>query len=516
MKLTKLISAVMILVLAVSLSACGGGSAETTDSSGNSGETTNSAGNSGASNTENEELYTVAIQVVTLPGVQSEGIEDREAAINAIIEPAINCNIDIQEVWISELNQTTSMAAAGGEKLDILHVGTVSRLSSMVGTEILADMSGLVTEYGQELVTLFGEDLLEAGTVDGQLLAIPAKLYNANAKGIYYNKTMADDLGITVPEKITSLEDLEGILEQVHAANPDVYPFYTGDGTQDYLSWLSGYSSFGNLASYGAILDENSSLTVENLFATEMYKEFALTMYEWKEKGLQPGDATDSSPAQDYFSSGNLFCVVSNINESLKSDMAANSPDFELGWIEMVAPKITNASVTEYMWGIASTSERPEKAMAFLEMLYTNAEVANILMYGLPEVNYSLVEGSEKVVVRNGSYLPMFYRGGDPREMYIQAPNGEDFIEKTEAFAATATVSPILGYVFSDADYQTESSVINSTINEFLPRIMTGSAGSEAATLELLEAFNEKLAASGINDVIEANQEQLDAYISAN
>ena len=45
-----------------------------------------------------EEPYTVAIQVVTLPGVENKGEEEREEAINDNILPAINCKVDIQKV----------------------------------------------------------------------------------------------------------------------------------------------------------------------------------------------------------------------------------------------------------------------------------------------------------------------------------------------------------------------------------------------------------------------------------
>lgn len=69
--------------------------------------------------------------------------------------------------------------------------------------------------------------------------------------------------------------------------------------------------------------------------------------------------------------------------------------------------------------------------------------------------------------------------------------------------------------MFDDTDFQTESSVIYSTILEYLPRLQCGMCESEEATLALIDEFNAKLEASGINDVIAANQEQLDAFMSA-
>ncbi len=53
----------------------------------------------------------------------------------------LNCTVDLQFIWISELPNTTNLAIAGNEKIDLIHVGTVQPLSSLVGADILYDMN---------------------------------------------------------------------------------------------------------------------------------------------------------------------------------------------------------------------------------------------------------------------------------------------------------------------------------------------------------------------------------------
>jgi putative aldouronate transport system substrate-binding protein len=244
-----------------------------------------------------------------------------------------------------------------------------------------------------------------------------------------------------------------------------------------------------------------------------MYKDYILTMHRWKKEGLQPGDPTDSNPGQAYFAAGQLFAVVSDINSTIMAQRQADYKDFELGWVTLVEPVVTNATTTEYMWGIASNSQRPDKAMDFLNFMYENGEVANILSYGLKDVDYTFVDGSNSVIARTGSYAPTFFVGGDPEKMLILSPNGEDYVAKLKEMEANATLSPLLGYTFDDSAFQTESSVINSTILEYIPRLNNGMADSEEATLALLAEFNQKLKLSGIDDVIAANQEQINQYL---
>lgn len=531
MKLKKVFVGGMALSMVLSVMACGGGnsgqsvsgtdtgvqsadSSQDTDGGAASGETPESYQR--AEIDMEEEPYTVAIQIVTLPGTDFAGKEDREAAINEITLPAINCKVDIQEIWISEIANTTSMAVAGNEKIDLVHVATVNPLSSLVGSDILLDMNedNLLQTHGQDLIALMG-DVLEAGSVNGKQLAIPAKVFNATVKGFDYNKTAADEYGIEIPETGATMEDLENALYAIKEADPDMIPFYLGSGELNYLYWLQGYEYFGNEASYGVVMDSSSDLTVENLFASDEFKDYCLRMYQWKQDGIIPGDPTDTNTAQSYFGAGQLFVGgAMDMTEAGNAQISAKY-NFEVGYAQMYEPKITNTTVTEFMWGIASNSERPDKAMDFLNFVYTNADVANILKYGLEGVNYEFAEGSDKVIITNGTYLTDFLVIGNTEDMLVQSPSGEDSIEKTEAMEKEAVISPICNYMFDDTQFQTESSLIYSTIMEYLPRLQNGLCDSEDATLALIDEFNQKLELAGINDVIAANQEQLDAFLAA-
>ncbi|MCD8230325.1 MAG: ABC transporter substrate-binding protein [Clostridiales bacterium] len=510
----KVISVLLVSALACSLMAgCGSSSdGSVTSNSGSTNEEAEVSGDEYSTEIDMEEdPYTVAIQVVTMPGSDnSASLEAREEAINAITVPAINCKVEIQEVWISEVANTTSMGVAGDEKIDLVHVGTVQTLSSMVGSEMLIDLNegNLLQNRGATLVELFA-DTLEAGEVSGKQLAVPAKIYSSTAKGIYYNKTMADAAGVTLGETIT-MDELEEALIAIHEYDPSVYTYMGGDG---YMSWLYSYETFGTYSSYGIIWDAEEDPTIENLYASEEFLDHCIQMQKWTSLGLQTGDTTDTTTPQDYFASQQLFCGVANVNP--EQDVLFSSDDFEVASATFVDAVNTNSTVTEYMWGIAANCERPDKAMDFLNFIYENEEVANILMYGLEGTNYEYAEGSDSVIVTNGTLDTTFYYGGNTENMLIESPAGEDYIEKLEALEESATVSPVIGYMFDDTDFQTESAVISSTIDQYILQLERGNVGSEEETIELVNEFVAALEAAGINDVIAANQEQLDAYLAA-
>ncbi len=462
----------------------------------------------------NEDPYEVAIQVVNLPGMEVANEADIEAAINEITLPAINCTVDVQYVWISEVANTTSLGVASGEKLDILHVATVNKLSSLVGQDILYDMNedDLLNTRGQQLIETFG-DKISAGEVDGMQLAVPEQVYMAQQCAAFYNKTVADSLGITVPETCT-IEELGAILEQVHEGNPDIMPFFVGAGTTNLLPWIMNLEGFGNNYSYGAIVDFVNDTTIENIYATDVFKDYCLRMYDWRQKGIIQKDSTDSNTPQDYFNAGQLFLNLDVFTPTEEANVAtqAAANGFESGVVKLDVPEITNSVVSEYMWGIAVNSQRPDKAMDFLNFLYSNADVANLILYGIEGVDYTV---ENNIATRISGYNPVFYKGGDTRMMYISAPNDETYMEKCEALDAEAIESPIIGYIFNDEDYQTEAAMIGNVINEHLPALQNGAFDSEEDVLAAIGTFVEDLQSGGIDDVIEGNQEQLDAFLAS-
>lgn len=465
-----------------------------------------------------KEPYEVAIQMVVMPGTEITCEKDIEEAINAITLPAINCTVDLQFIWISELQNTTNLAIAGNEKIDLVQVGTVQPLSSLVGADILYDMNtdDLLQKHGSALVSLYG-NLLSSGNINGRQLAIPAKQFNSVKKGFYYNKTIADRLEIVVPQE-GKLRDFEKVLYQVKESGEDIMCYYVGSGDMNLMGWMVPYEAYGIQGAYGVVMDSFEDTTVENIYATSKYRNYVLRMYKWRQDGIIEKDASDTVNGNEYQYTQRLFCGAGNYSpmQMNENQHIAAENGFEYGYMTMGGVRITNSSVTETMWGIARNSERPDKAMDFLNFLYSNAEVANIMKYGLEGENYHFVDGSEDIIERNDTYFPMFYVGGNQREMYFQEPAGEDFIEQCDAQENEAEISPLLGYIFDDTNFQTEAAVIGSVISEYTPILQNGLCESEEETLEYLDEFLAALDAAGINEVIAANQMQLDAWLAEN
>ena len=140
---------------------------------------------------------------------------------------------------------------------------------------------------------------------------------------------------------------------------------FVGGGDMNLMAWMVPYEAFGSEAAYGAVMDSSKDLTVENLYATDTYKDYILRMYKWRQDGIIAKDATDTSSSTDYQYSQQLFCGQGDYTPQQMNDnqVVAAQNGFEYGYMTLVDSSITNSTATEYMWGIATNSERPDKAM---------------------------------------------------------------------------------------------------------------------------------------------------------
>ena len=81
---------------------------------------------------------------------------------------------------------------------------------------------------------------------------------------------------------------------------------------------------------------------------------------------------------------------------------------------------------------------------------------------------------------------------------------------KMQEFNASGIESKALGFVFDNSEYADQVSALNNVISQYNGALSSGSGDPE----ELLPQFLEALDDAGIDDVIAAKQEQLDAFLA--
>ena len=242
-------------------------------------------------------------------------------------------------------------------------------------------------------------------------------------------------------------------------------------------------------------------------------------MREWQEKGLiLPDAATTDATIPELMTSGKTCANIGN----LQPVQLNSAPSY--GW-DSVAMNMTEGyypaatASTETYWTIPVTSENPDAAMKFLNLMYEDQDVADLLKNGIEGVHYVktdedlVIEYPEGVTAETSTYMePLGLYGDRRKEMQyssvVSAAENEAWTENNMKKKYKS-----VGYSYDTTDMTNQIIAVNSVIDQYLPSLETGSVEDVDSAYE---DFLNALDAAGINDIIADNQAQFDAWLAEN
>lgn len=463
----------------------------------------------------NEDTTVIVIENITQDPEPAD-TSGLEAAINEITVPAVNCKVEIYNCYIDDHQQTVSMVDVGGLNIDLISAGLVVSLPSLVSDGTVRPLNDLLDRYGQDLLAKCG-DLLKCTTFNGMIYAVPANLYPERAMGIGYNGAIAREHGITVPDPVT-MEDLTEIGQQLRDTGSGIYLTDQGDGNLSAFHSFYDIESFGEDVNYcyGVIQDPIHNTDIVNAYETDEYRQYCRTLHEWKEKGFIRDDSLLSGKnSQELFSNGDIFFQWTSVSPSAEELIKRRDLDFEESLVPATPNELTTSGTLEYTWGVASSSLHPDKAVEFLNLLYTDPELANLLTYGIEGKDYRKVDEKTVELIGNpgssGRYDSYFTIYGDPSDIWLISPvTGE---EKAEIEAFSEKTQPVMtfGYSFDASSVSGEVLAVTEIVSNYRPILECGLADDVDAALD---EFNRQLDEAGIDRIIEENQRQLNEWLA--
>lgn len=504
--LSLLLTAGMLVGL---LAGCGGGdsSSKGADTSGgNAGGS--SQGESGAGEEAGGVEETVDLNMVMISmGLNLEDAGKVQDAINEYIEPLIHARVNIEWLDMGDYVNQMNLKLTGGDVIDVMP--TFGSMTSMwYAQEALMPMDELIEQYGQGIVEAVGENYMVAGYINGQLYSIPSVQSFARTHTIMYRKDLAEQYGVDM-DSVKSLEDLTAVFEKLHAADPGLTMLVSNNPTDPMLiDWA--WDGLGD--EYGVIMDAANSTEVVNLFETEEYKKLVELMHEWYAAGyIQTDASTTTENMGALLSTGTSFGVIGYSYPGSVQEQSVIC-GYELAETELVPSLATTNTISSTVMTIPSTSAHPEKAMEFINLLYTDPNVVNMLYYGIEGTNYQVVsdgimdyvDGEDKMTCKYVNPLKI----GNQLIAYREKTEMEGVNDAVETFNEEAAVSKAAGFSYDSASVANQLAALETVAAKYRRGLECGSL--DPATE--LPKFIDELKGAGIDDVIAAKQEQLNAW----
>lgn len=461
-----------------------------------------------------EEPYTVTL---VLQGSQQPDEERIEEKINEILVPELNAKLDIVVLPWASATQQLQLMLAGDEKIDIFYSNATTSIQYMHSGQV-QDMSQLIADYGTNLKEIYGEEVLNSNSVDGFVYGVPNQIERGSIPAAFMRKDLVEKYNIDT-SAIKEPKDMETVFETVQAGEPDMTMLFSINEGDTPLTRLSGMDNLSDNNMLGVLMDQVNDTTVENFFASDWFKDTTAMLYDWYQKGYISQDAgTNTENWRTVCKAGNLFSLFFAYHPGTPVEFKSSTGyDFEIVPFRDYPIK-NSSSYNGVIFSIAQNSENPEKAMEVLDYIYGSTDVMNLLNWGEEGVDY-VVEDAENDIINYPEGVSADNVGYSlnlgwelPNQFIAHKWTGSDpkLWDKMQEFNDSAKESKAMGFVFDNTEYENEIAALANIVKQYAGTLYSGSGDPETLIPQFLDALD----GAGINDVIAAKQEQLDAWLA--
>lgn len=498
----RILAAMLTLSMVVSMTACGNSDA---------GGSKDSAKNNG----NGDEPYTVTM---VLNGSTQPDEERIEQKINEILEPELNANLDIVVLPWASASQQLQLMLSGDEKIDVFYTQATNAVQYMNAGQII-DMSELIDKYGTNIKQIYGEDIAKINQIEGFVYGVPNQIERGSIPAVFMRKDLVEKYNIDTSQ-IKEPKDLESVFETVKAGEPDMTMLYSINDGDTPVTRLFRGDNLSDNNYLGVLMDQTNSTKLENFFATDWFKDTTTMLYNWYQKGYISQDAgTNTENWRTVCKAGNLFSLFFAYHPGTPVEFESSTGyDFEIVPFYN-EPIINSSSYNGVTFSIAQNSENPEKTMEVLDYIYGSSEIMNLLNWGEQDKDYviedadnGIINFPEGITSDNAGYnLNLGWELPNQFIAYKWTGSDPQLWEKMEEFNGSAKSSKAVGFLFDSSNYSSEIAALSNIVKQYSGALYSGSGDPDELIPELLEALDD----AGINEVIQAKQEQLDAFLAA-
>jgi putative aldouronate transport system substrate-binding protein len=457
-----------------------------------------------------EEPYTIKVNYAVL-GQEQPDLPKIEAKVNEITLKEINAKVDLEGVSLYNMANVYALKASSGEKTDLmLLMPGYHYLVAFANNNMIRPIDEELAKWGPTLNETLGDFLL-AGQFKGKQYAIPQQQAFQNTIGFWFSQAILDKYKIDI-SNIKSVADMDPIFATVHASEPNMIMIAPDVSSSNITDSLIPRDGLGN--QYGVLMNDGSTKII-NIFETEKWINTAKKAREWYQKGYISKDVnTSQDDGAALVDNGKVFTTAAN---SIGFQGGTTVPSVKKT-VALYPPESTTSDSQLFLWTVATSSKRPDKAIQFLNLLNSSKELTTLLQYGIEGDNYDVVSDGVVDTSKNKnfeSYWPLF---GDVykapiSDAYIRSSglSVEEYKTKQKEWIDNTKKSVAYGFVFDSSSVKTEIAALDAVTSQYNKVIGNGAVDTE----EMLKKFNEALYAAGLQKVIDAKQSQLDAWLAS-
>ena len=424
--------------------------------------------------------------------------------INTITREKIGVEVALKPIEVNSYENQMAIKINAADEFDICF--TAEWCNSYIQNArkgAYLPLDDMLQEYAPNIYNSVSKDLWDLATINGNIYGVVNQQIQPRQGGVVVRKDMADAYGLDV-SSIKTLEDLEPFLEfcQKNSSADQIVSVFDMCGVSAYLGW----DDFGNYDLPGVVRNTDGELKVYNQFESKEFQDLMALGKRWYEAGYFGSNILTAQP--DF----KTICVkfLSTYKPGVEQDEA-----IVFGCDVVAIPLGTSVRYTSWdlstLNAVSATSKHPQEALKFLDLLYSDPNVFNALIYGIEGEHYKKNGENRVELIENSGYvIASGWEFGNQFNQWLLPAQADDLWEQTKQCNETANKSTAYGFVFDHADVRTEVANCRAVYEEYWMALLLGLFGEDSE--EAYQEFLEKMETAGASKIIAEKQKQLDEW----
>lgn len=452
---------------------------------------------------------------IVFPGSSSSpaSLTEVEDGINKIISGKIDAHVKLDILEWGVFSEQENLMLSSGEDVDIVFL--INNIATSAASGQILDISKYMDNYGKDVENAMGQ-YIDACYIGNALYGLPTYHEYAQRGGLVCNADLFAETGFT-EDDVKTWDDVKKVLDKVKELHPDIDCLVPPEAKEGMLKYYWG-GTFDQIVSnmVGVYNDGSDGTTVHNIYDTDEFRELAAKAYEWNQKGYFIADAnTITETRQTFLKTGDAFGYIGMIHPGTKTQEMTNA-GINITTLPITKQGCGTSSVACFQYSVAASTDSPEKSVAVLNEIYSNADIQNLLRYGIEGKDYEMksenvVGYPEGVDGSTAGWVNETWLTGNGSLAYAWETDPEDIWDEYKEYNDGAQFSPAYGFSYDSSNVKTEITAVQNVLDKYTATIYSGM--SDPATT--VDEFNKELESAGINVIVEDVQKQLDDWSAA-
>ncbi len=454
------------------------------------------------------EVPTIKVQMTCL--TVPKDLKMVEEKISEITREKIGCNVEI--IALEVANQTDKLnllLSAGDDSIDIFFKGS---LSETVANGQALDITEYIEQYKDEMIAALGDYVYECGYVDGKFYGVPRLLDQASCATFSIPAELGDEFGYKNGDALT-FETLDKLFDDIHAAHPDVAIIGPNNGSgvisDSRIDQLGTSNYLGVLGNYAQ--DE----TVSNYYESPEFLEIMGYVEKWNKAGYYMTDFLNVTEAPiDLIPNGRAYgCFASHFSAELNGIWQSDNFGTDMCCMSIFPESFCKTPGSFFC--VNPASKNPEKAVAMLHQLATNADIVNLMVNGIEGVHHKVLEDGS-VTYADGTDASntgwaIGYSWANLNSTLSKPFNyPANYFDLLLESNRTSKVSKAFGFVFVSDSVVDEIAACTNVYNQYFKSLYSDAISDYAATIKTLQ---DEMRTAGIDKIVEEKQKQFDKFL---